>query len=396
MALPTVTVNIFFADNWNATPNTYTYDVSAYVRSITVATGRSTELDDFQASTCSLILDNSDRRFDPENATPTYPAIRPNQQIEVLLNSTCIFRGLVDGWPQLYDQGNTDATVTLTATDYFKMLERLTLVGAATPATQTTGLRIDALMDDYVDLGDFLVLEGNGATTLANEAIPDGTTVLGLMKQVEVTEQGRLYCDHVGNNGKVLFIDRQNMVTRSRSTTSQATFSDQGTGIGYTSVTFNYDDRTLYNSVSVTPSTGTATTATNAASIAQYGTLTRTLSTLHQTNNEAEDVANFLVNKYKDPRLRADSLTYSIFADSPAALTTEVTTRRISDRITIERKPQNTKNLISKSVLVEGISYNITPSEIDVTYTCSPYDSLSYLVLDDATNGLLDTGRLYF
>jgi hypothetical protein len=42
-------------------------DVTADVRFLSIERGRSRELDAFQAGRCSLVLDNSDREYDPLN-----------------------------------------------------------------------------------------------------------------------------------------------------------------------------------------------------------------------------------------------------------------------------------------------------------------------------------------
>lgn len=123
--LPTHTVEIAFTGT-DASP-TWT-DVSTYVQAISIRRGRTREVDQFNAGTASVILDNKDRRFDPEYASSPYVGnllpMRPIR-IKAAFNATTytLFRGYVDQWPQAYDPPNI-GRVTLTATDGFKILQR--------------------------------------------------------------------------------------------------------------------------------------------------------------------------------------------------------------------------------------------------------------------------------
>jgi hypothetical protein len=120
--------------NGNLSDITWT-DVSAYVRDLSTKRGRNNELDSFSPGTMSVTLSNADRRFDPEyTAGPYYGAVTPSRPIRVRANYAAqgvkdLFLGWVDGWAQQYEQPN-DATVVVTATDGFKILNQLMLSGS--------------------------------------------------------------------------------------------------------------------------------------------------------------------------------------------------------------------------------------------------------------------------
>ena len=107
-------------------------DVSAYVRSVSTNRGRSSELDSFQAGSASITLSNADRRFDPEHASgPYFGSLTPLRPIRIRAQygagaTTNLFFGWIDQWPQSYNNP-TDATVTITASDAFKVLNLLSL-----------------------------------------------------------------------------------------------------------------------------------------------------------------------------------------------------------------------------------------------------------------------------
>lgn len=113
-------------------------DVTDYVRGISINRGRSTELDQFQTGSASIVLSNADRRFDPLYASgPYYGALTPLRPVQITLNTkdavgspliAPIFFGYVDGWPQSYELFG-DATVTVAISDAFKVLNTLTLPG---------------------------------------------------------------------------------------------------------------------------------------------------------------------------------------------------------------------------------------------------------------------------
>lgn len=100
--------------------------VTSYVRGFSVQRGRTSEFDQFPAGSATLILSNADRRFDPEySAGPYYGDLLPRRRLRIRATYNAVtydvFHGYIDGWPQAYDPPN-DATVTVRATDAFKML----------------------------------------------------------------------------------------------------------------------------------------------------------------------------------------------------------------------------------------------------------------------------------
>ena len=111
-------------------------DVTAYVRGLSFQRGRSNELDQFQTGSASVVLSNADRRFDPLYASSPYAgALTPLRPIRIKLEhidgagtpqTTPIFFGYIDGWPQTYETYG-DATVTINASDMFKVLNNVTL-----------------------------------------------------------------------------------------------------------------------------------------------------------------------------------------------------------------------------------------------------------------------------
>ena len=101
--------------------------VTSYVRAINVDRGRSSEFSTYGPGTCTLTVDNRDRRFDPEYTTgPFYGDLLPMVPMRVTTSyggtDYTLFYGFVTGWPTAYNQSNSDAVSTIVAIDANRLL----------------------------------------------------------------------------------------------------------------------------------------------------------------------------------------------------------------------------------------------------------------------------------
>jgi len=100
--MPTLTVEVAFtSDSLDTTPTWV--DVTSYVRSGSVRSGRTNELEEYQTGSCSLTLDNRSRRFDPlYTAGPYYGNLKARRlcRISATYSATTyrLFQGFVSGW----------------------------------------------------------------------------------------------------------------------------------------------------------------------------------------------------------------------------------------------------------------------------------------------------------
>jgi hypothetical protein len=144
----TLTIEVGFASNPQVSmASTVWTEITSFVRGFQTKRGRSSELDTFQAGTCTMTLSNRDRRFDPNYTTgPYFGNLLPMRRVRIRATYSGttynMWSGFVDDWPQEYDVGNRDASVTVGCTDGFGVLARLRLpdsvytieVAADTPA----------------------------------------------------------------------------------------------------------------------------------------------------------------------------------------------------------------------------------------------------------------------
>lgn len=100
--LPTLVVEVAFtSDSLDTTPTWV--NITSYVRSGSVRSGRTNELDEYQTGSCSLTLDNRTRRFDPlYTAGPYYGNLKARRlcRISATYGATTyqLFQGHVSGW----------------------------------------------------------------------------------------------------------------------------------------------------------------------------------------------------------------------------------------------------------------------------------------------------------
>jgi hypothetical protein len=265
-------------------------------------------------------------------------------------------------------------------------------IGAGTYLQGTrTDQRITFLADLAEWMTDGLDLNTGDSTVLGVQVFGKG--LLDALKEVEAAEQGRLF---MSVDGKIRFIDR-NAEGSGTFVTSQATFSDNpGVGeIKYSDITLTYDDRYIFNEITVTQPNGTFYTESDTTSQNKY--FKRTLNIDNFIADDGYYTANtaiYRLAQYKDPKMRIDQM--SVNARRAVAYQSPCVTLDIGDRITVERTPQDVGAQIVKTLIVEGVKHSITRDNWVVTFNTSPTLENAPFVLDSATLGVLDTNILAY
>lgn len=357
----------------------------------------------YEAGKARITLLDPDRRYDPLNLSGPYVSggvtqITPMRlvRIRALHNGIYydIWRGYADAWVGEYLPARAGTLVTLTATDGFKVLGRKTLATAASAgASEDSGARITRILTAASwPLADRVISTGDStlqATTL-------GANALALCQLTADSEMGEFYMDAAG---RAFFRNRQGIMEDSRSITSQITWGDGGGAeLPYYSVTPSYDDDQLVNSATITNVGGAAqaSTADASSSIATYldGTFERS-DILLETDSEALQMANMLVATGKDPEYRFEALEIGRHQATATEdlIFAQALGRLIGDRMTVKYTPAGSGTL-TKDVFVRGISHRSDRQMWNTTFSLQSASKWAFLILDNATLGLLDTGVL--
>jgi hypothetical protein len=147
------------------------YDVTEFVRSVSVNRGKSRQLDRFTAGGASIEFNNNNRVFDPENTTsPFFGQIIPKRTIKVETGGSAVFYGVVDDWNLNYDLSGL-SLASADCVDGFTLFAQRAL-SSSTATSQLTGARINAILDkSEVDWPASLRDIDTGATTLQADVI---------------------------------------------------------------------------------------------------------------------------------------------------------------------------------------------------------------------------------
>jgi hypothetical protein len=220
------------------------------------------------------------------------------------------------------------------------------------------------------------------------EVALEGRSASAAAQQVADTEQGGLYC--TPSNDVCLF-SRYHAQEAPTGTTSQTTFSDDGTGIPYTAFAgFTTRDNEMVNDATVSSVWGPRQ-ASNATSITDYGRQSTNVRTLLSTVALAADMANGIVAARKDPQIRSGAFSVALGVLTAAQQAT-VLGLDCGERITMEITPSGVGSQIVKPLILDRIDHDITADEWTVSLAGSPVP-FAFFMLDSSA---LDTGVLGF
>lgn len=394
MAFPTFTLEVAFVTAPLANTPTWV-DVTADLKSVSVRRGRQRELDTFDAGTATFVLDNQARKYDPTyTAGAYYGYLLPMRKVRLsaLVGATTyyLFTGYVTGWAPVWESAFT-ADCRVDAVDGFDIAAGA-LISATTRTSELSGARVGWVLDTISwPAADRDLDTGQSTITALTVTAGDEPQALSHLLDVGDSELGAVF---VKGNGYFAFFDRHR-VLKSPYTTSLATFGDTSdSDIPYEQLQPSYDRDLIRNDVKVTPVGGATQTASDSASQAEYGIRSQSRSPLISSESEALSQAQFIVGGHGEPALRFESLMFEPLDSSTYwALAAGL---EVWDRVTVKRTPPGGGTAISQDCLIEGIEHRGTPdgARWETTYRLSPANTTAYLVLDDTTNGLLDTDRL--
>ena len=351
-----------FGDSPVATP---TIDLSSQTRQIRITRGRNIMRDTYEAGTCTVRVIDQNADFNPQNpSSPYFGFLTPLRKIRVSATTATsqafLFSGYVTDYKYTYPQGEELGYVDITCSDAFRLfaMANVSTVASAT-AGQTTGTRIDKILDE-VDFPSSMRIIDAGSTTV--QADPGTTrTSLSALQVAEFTEQGAFF---VRGDGEVEFKDRADVVGSLASAPIQF---NQTTGIPYANLRFAFDDKLIINSATMKRVGGSTVTASDSASIAKYFPHGMNVENLiAQTDAQVQDIADIYVATRAETTIRIDAMTVDLL--DPSVPTDTIIGLEYFDNVEITNVQPDSSTIV-KTLQVQGLAWDITPNSMKCTVT---------------------------
>ena len=372
-------------------------DLTYLVESVTITRGRNRQLDQFNAGTATVVFDNSSRILDPLNESSPYwqgapynaTGVLPRNPIVISSNGIPIYTGLITDWNLAYDIQPNGDRMYAQCSDAFTVLANQAL-NQVTPARQLSSDRVNTVLNyseiDYQGARSI----GTGSSYLGAYQIDQDTEVLNYLQQVTTSEQGYLY---MSANGTLTFKGRSAVLNP----VSGATFNTTGTGLPMQSIENQFGDELLYNYIITQSPAGAVQTTSSATSIAAFQTQQYAVTNLlNDTTAEVAALGNYLLGKYKDPILRFTGISTELTALDATNQNICLTLDLTSIATVVMAYSTGTPATVTQTLIVSGVSHNITPQSHIISYNFESTDSNQYMTLNDAIFGILDSNLLSF
>lgn len=203
-------------------------------------------------------------------------------------------------------------------------------------------------------------LESFDTSTINVSSIGEIRDVATAFNVVTDSEGGEFF---VSSSGVLNFFDRDFYAERTRSNTSQVTFTDTGVGVDYdaSSIRMDFNADQVRNNIKVEYSGGGVVTVNDSTSVATYGAAEMSVGTLLDSVDSASTLANRMLTIYKNPKMTVEPFMSKGQAD-PAYNWPRLLGLELLDRVTFKRTPA-IGSAIVKDLLVQSIEHRITPGE---------------------------------
>ena len=372
-------------------------DLTYLVESVSITRGRNRQLDQFNAGTATVVFDNSSRILDPLNQSSPFwqgapynaTGILPRNPIVIRSNGIPIYTGLITDWNLAYDIQPNGDRMYAQCSDAFTVLANQAL-NAVTPDRELSSARVNTVLN-YPEINyQGARAIGTGSSYLGAYLIEQDTEVLNYLQQVTTSEQGYLFMSAAGT---LTFKGR----TAVLNPVSGATFNTTGSGLPMQSIENQFGDELLYNYIITQSPAGAVQTTSSETSIAAFQTQQYAITNLlNDTTTEVAALGNYLLGKYKDPVLRFTGISTELTAlsavDQNICLNLDLT----GIATVVMSYTTGTPASVSQTLIVSGVSHNITPQSHIISYTFESTDGNQYLTLDNAIFGTLDNNLLSF
>ena len=367
-------------------------DVSDIALRVSIRRGRNRILNSFEAGTATVVLEDENGDWNPQNTSgPYYGKLLPLRKIRIWadyddgsgLDRYYLYSGYITSYDNTFRVGIDEvSSVTLQCVDAFRLFQNVNITTVAgTSAGQDSGARINNLLNlasyptsqRLIDTGDSTVQADPGTAR----------TLLQACQTIEQTELGGFYIDAEGN---AVFLSRTDVSLKADQT--PLLFNDNGTDISYQSIDFAYDDTQIFNDITVARLGGTPQTVTDTTSIETYFIHSgQRTDLLMQTDAEALDQAQMLLNARANALLRIDSIGLNLMDESETNRIVAGLDSELFTLIDVTKTGQQSSTF-TLELFIQGIQHDITPTTWNTRFlTAEPI--IQAFILDSQTQGIL-------
>jgi len=339
-------------------------DATEYVLSVAIQRGRGSQVEQFSPGTCRILADDraSGRLFDPANTASTYYEgnfdLAPRRAIKVLAGTAELFVGAITDLDITYQMPDL-SFASITAADGLYELSRTSLA-AFTPSSELTSARVSTILNrPEVNYSTALRSIETGLATCGTVAYDANVNTLSALQAVAIAEDGRLFANR---KNEIVFDQRVDFTFSTAIAGFGGTASNQ---IPLLDIGVAYGQETLFNRVQIDVDGGTAAqVASDAASQTQYGVQTLSFSNVPlNTLAAGSALAQNILDKYKDPKIRFDQISTSLNACGTALFAT-VLALDVGDVVSVtKRYTQGLPLSRTDTVFIESVSHDITPTD---------------------------------
>lgn len=370
------------------------FDISDRLIGTSVSRGKNQALDRIDAGTSSILVDNSDRHFDPLYPNgPYFGQLIPRRTVRITCNDQPVFIGAIDDFDIIYAPSNR-SQVRIDVSDAFSTLTNSGLE-EFTPTAQLSGARVNAVLDrPEVDWpADEREIDAGNSTMLA-ALVAEGTSVLEYLQLVSNSEFGDLF---IGKDGKVVFRERNSVPNIPNLVFTDEVVAGVYQGIQFASVNNVYGSENLYNRILISNADSPAleASANDAESQTVYGPRSFSQSSLLvASQSELQFLADYLLARFKEPQYRFEAVT--VVMDTLSTVNQDaVLDLEIGDIVQVRFEPSDIPPAIEQYVRIIGISHDWTSTSKNITFALERLD-FAIFILDNAVLGVLDDDRLAY
>jgi len=368
-------------------------DATEYVLSVAIQRGRTSQTDQFSPGTCRVLADDraSGRLFDPANTASTYYQgdfdLAPRRAIKVLAGTAELFVGAITDLDITYEMPNLSFASIVSADGLYELSR--TALTAFEPSSQLTSARVTAILDrTEVAYSTALRDISTGVATCGTVAYADNTNTLSALQAVAIAEDGRLFANR---RNEIQFDPRISFTFSTAIASFGGTASNE---IPILAIGVAYGQETLFNRVQVDVDGGTAAqVASDATSQTQYGVQTLSFSSVPlNTLAAGSALAQNLLDKYKEPKIRFNEISTSLNACGSALWPTVLTLDVGSVCSVTKRYDQGLPLSRTDTVFIESVTHDITPSDHRIRFGLGQAQLLTAFILDQSQLDDVDVG----